>query len=105
MRLVTFQALGGAKAIASTHLERKIEKLRPEERQVCSKFFDRLVTPSGAKVACRLDDLVQWAGEPPRRFGVSSNISSTGESFGGSKRRRAANMRHLYMKFFTTFLP
>jgi WD40 repeat protein len=67
LRLITFQRLGGAKEIARTHLERKLEKLEPEERAVCVEFFDRLVTPSGTKVACRLDDLIQWAGNLAER--------------------------------------
>ena len=67
LRLSTFQRLGGAKEIARTHLERKLENLEPEEKTVCVEFFDRLVTPSGTKVACRLDDLIQWAGNLSER--------------------------------------
>ncbi len=63
LRLITFQRLGGAREIGRTHLERKLEKLEPKERMLCSQFFDRLVTPSGFKVACRRDDLIQWAGK------------------------------------------
>lgn len=61
LRLATLQKLGGAQEIVRTHLDAVMAKLEPREQTVCAGFFDRLVTPSGTKVACRLDDLEKWA--------------------------------------------
>lgn len=63
LRLATLQQLGGAREIVRTHLDSVMAKFGPREQTVCAGFFDRLVTPSGTKVACRLDDLGKWAGE------------------------------------------
>ena len=53
-----------------THLDQVMERLDPRDQELCARVFDRLVTPSGAKVACRLGDLTNWAkdlaGEVPR---------------------------------------
>ncbi|GLI36786.1 hypothetical protein KI811_13420 [Geobacter hydrogenophilus] len=63
LRLATLQRLGGAQEIVRTHLDAVMAKLEPREQTLCAGFFDRLVTPSGTKVACRLDDLGKWAGD------------------------------------------
>ena len=63
LRLATLQKLGGAQEIVRTHLDAVMARLEPLQQSVCAGFFDRLVTPSGTKVACRLDDLSKWAGE------------------------------------------
>ncbi len=63
LRLSTLQQLGGAQEIVRTHLDAVMAKLEPRQQTVCAGFFDRLVTPSGTKVACRLDDLGKWAGD------------------------------------------
>lgn len=63
LRLSTLQKLGGAREIVRTHLDDVMKKLEPLEQKLCAGFFDRLVTPSGTKIACRLDDLGKWAGE------------------------------------------
>jgi len=62
LRLTTLQKLGGAQEIVRTHLDAVMAKLEQREQSLCAGFFDRLVTPSGTKVACRLDDLGKWAG-------------------------------------------
>jgi len=61
LRLTTLQKLG-AQEIVRTHLDAVMAKLEQREQSLCAGFFDRLVTPSGTKVACRLDDLGKWAG-------------------------------------------
>lgn len=63
LRLTTLHKLGGAQEIVRTHLDAVMARLDPRQQKVCAGFFDRLVTPSGTKVACRLDDLGKWAGD------------------------------------------
>ncbi len=46
-----------------THLDQVMSTLVDGDQALCAGFFDRLVTPSGSKIACRLDDLKQWAGD------------------------------------------
>jgi hypothetical protein len=46
-----------------THLDQVMSTLAANDQALCAEFFDRLVTPSGTKIACRLDDLKQWAGD------------------------------------------
>ncbi len=65
LRQKTLQKLGGAEEIVRAHLDDVMGSLTPADREICSRFFDRLVTPSGAKIACRLDDLIKWAGDLP----------------------------------------
>jgi hypothetical protein len=62
LRLATLKALGGARDIAETHLAGVLRALPAEEQEVCSRFFDRLVTPSGSKIAYPVDDLAKVAG-------------------------------------------
>ena len=61
LRLATLEALGGAGNIVRTHLDQVMERLDPRDQELCARVFDRLVTPAGAKVACRLGDLANWA--------------------------------------------
>ena len=62
LRLSTFHELGGARQIVGRHLHGVLEAMAPREREVCSLFFDRLVTPSGTKIAYPVDDLTKMAG-------------------------------------------
>jgi conflict system STAND superfamily ATPase len=62
LRLSTLERLGGAQKIVRMHLEGMMEKLKPNEREVCARFFDRLVTPSGSKIAYAIDDLTKFGG-------------------------------------------
>lgn len=62
LRLSTLQRLGGAQRIVQTHLDNVMAALDQREQEVCAMFFDRLVTPSGSKIACRVADLSDWAG-------------------------------------------
>jgi hypothetical protein len=63
LRLETLTRLGGAAQIIRTHLDRVMTGLSPLHQRLCARFFDRLVTPSGSKIACRIDDLSNWAGD------------------------------------------
>ena len=67
LRSATLENLGGAREIVRTHLDAAMAKLAPAEQELCAGFFDRMVTPSGTKVACRLDDLHNWAGNQANR--------------------------------------
>jgi hypothetical protein len=62
LRLSTLERLGGAQEIVRTHLDGVMRKLGAAEQEVCSRFFDRMVTPSGSKIACSVDNLTKWAG-------------------------------------------
>ena len=62
LRRVTFDRLGGAQEIVRSHLGAVMSQLDETSQAVCATFFDRLVTPSGGKVACARDDLAGWAG-------------------------------------------
>lgn len=63
LRLKTLEDLGGAQNIVCRYLDEVMETLAPLDQELCASFFDRLITPSGTKIACRLDDLTNWAGE------------------------------------------
>jgi WD40 repeat protein len=62
LRPETLQSLGGAKAIVGQHLDVEMARLNEIERAVCASIFDRLVTPTGSKIACSLAALAGWAG-------------------------------------------
>ena len=59
LRLGTLERLGGAQRIAETHLDGVLVKLNAGEQEVCALCFDRLVTPSGSKIAYPVNDLVK----------------------------------------------
>lgn len=63
LRRETLDRLGGAKEIERTHLGDVMSRLEPVSQAVCATFFDRLVTPTGSKMACSADDLERWAGD------------------------------------------
>ncbi|MFX8832957.1 hypothetical protein ABTM77_20845, partial [Acinetobacter baumannii] len=48
--------------------------------EVCSRIFDRLVTPSGAKVACAERDLRRWSDDLVDALPTLLHRLSTGES-------------------------
>jgi WD40 repeat protein len=62
LRAATLQGLGGAAQVVADHLERAIEALTPEQRDIAARLFDHLVTPSGTKIAHEASDLAQFAG-------------------------------------------
>jgi WD40 repeat protein len=61
LRAETLERLGGAQAIARTHLRRAVEGLSTAERDVAADVFRYLVTPSGTKIAHGLADLAEYA--------------------------------------------
>jgi conflict system STAND superfamily ATPase/FHA domain-containing protein len=61
MRLETYRRLGGAQTIVSSHLGDVMHRLNGREQAMCAAFFDRLVTPSGTKIAYSVSDLAQFA--------------------------------------------
>jgi WD40 repeat protein len=68
----TLDELGGAEAIVGQHLDLAMRRLSDTERAVCANVFDRLVTPTGTKIACSRDALVGWAG--PRLAGHVAGV-------------------------------
>ena len=78
LRLATFTKLGGAQTIVRTHLDQLMDNLSATEKEICSTFFDRLVTPSGAKVAQFADDLVKWTNYPPAQ--VSATLKTLADA-------------------------
>ncbi len=61
LRASTLAGLGGAGQVVADHLERAIEALSPEQRDIAALLFDHLVTPSGTKIAHEASDLAQFA--------------------------------------------
>ena len=64
LRVETLDALGGAGQIVADHLERAIDALTPDQREIAARLFDHLVTPSGMKIAHEASDLAEFAGAP-----------------------------------------
>jgi WD40 repeat protein len=62
LRAETLAGLGGAGQVVADHLERAIDALTPEQRDIAASLFDHLVTPSGTKIAHEASDLAQFAG-------------------------------------------
>ena len=62
LRAETLAGLGGAGQVVADHLERAIEALTPDQRDMAALLFDHLVTPSGTKIAHETSDLAQFAG-------------------------------------------
>jgi WD40 repeat protein len=61
LRAATLAGLGGAGQVVADHLERAIEALTRAQREIASRLFDHLVTPSGTKIAHEAADLAQFA--------------------------------------------
>ena len=61
LRAATLESLGGAGQVVADHLERAVEALTPEQRDIAASLFDHLVTPSGTKIAHETSDLAQFA--------------------------------------------
>ena len=64
LRLSTLDDLGGAEAIVRNHLDNTLDSLAAAEQALAARFLDRLVTPSGAKIALSLAELTGYAGAP-----------------------------------------
>jgi WD40 repeat protein len=65
LRLETLERLGGAERIVRTHLDVALAALSADEQEVAAAVFRYLVTPSGTKIAHRVDDLAEYVGQPP----------------------------------------
>lgn len=68
LRLGTLQRLAnaetgetGAERIVRTHLDQKMNALRPEKQDIAAEAFHYLVTPSGTKIAHTASDLADYA--------------------------------------------
>jgi WD40 repeat protein len=61
LRLETLTNLGGAQRIVHAHLDEAMKGLSADEREIAAAIFPHLVTPSGAKFAYTLTDLVFFA--------------------------------------------
>jgi WD40 repeat protein len=53
---------GGVRQIVRNHLDEVLGALEPEDKALCARIFDRVVTPSGAKIAMKAADLAVLAG-------------------------------------------
>jgi hypothetical protein len=60
MRLKTLEELGGAEKIVRAHLDECMGDLGTEGRATAAIIFDRLVTPSGTKIAHTVRDLAAY---------------------------------------------
>ena len=68
LRAETLAELGGAERIVEENLERALAGLDTDERDLVSRLFNHLVTPSGTKIAHGVDDLARYAGADPARL-------------------------------------
>jgi WD40 repeat protein len=60
LRLETLNRLGGAKRIIQTHLDETMSRMTPGEREIASRVFSHLVTPSGTKISHSIPDLAYF---------------------------------------------
>lgn len=67
LRATTMNSLRGARTIVKTHLDEVLDALPLEDQALCSELFDRLVAPSGSKIAYGVADLQRIAGERAAR--------------------------------------
>lgn len=61
LHLATLEQLGGAEEIVRAHLQHAIDDLSLPEQAIAASVFDRLVTPSGTKIAQTARDLARYA--------------------------------------------
>jgi hypothetical protein len=69
LRVETLDRLGGAERIVRTHLDVALARLSPEDQEVAASLFRYLVTPSGTKIAHRVDDLAEYVERQPATVG------------------------------------
>jgi WD40 repeat protein len=60
LRVETLERLGGAQHIVEEHLASAMDSLSAEQKDVASKLFNHLVTPSGTKIAHEVSDLADF---------------------------------------------
>ena len=77
LRAQTLADLGGAGRIVQQHLERALDGLAAPDRELVSRLFHQLVTPSGTKIAHGVEDLSRYAGADVARLdGVLKELSA-----------------------------
>jgi formylglycine-generating enzyme required for sulfatase activity len=62
LRWKTLEDLKGAEAIVKSHLDEALSGMSNEEREICARMFQFLVTESGTKIAHTAPDLAFYAG-------------------------------------------
>lgn len=65
LQLASLERLGGARTIVTTHVDRALSDLSPEEREIALDMFHHLVTPSGTKIALQAADLADYCDHSP----------------------------------------
>lgn len=65
LQLGSLERLGGARTIVTTHVDRALSDLSPEEREIALDMFHHLVTPSGTKIALQAADLAEYCDHSP----------------------------------------
>ena len=63
LQLETLNKLGDAKGVVKDHLEEQLNRLSQREKEIVTQIFYYLVTPSGAKIAHTVYDLVKYAND------------------------------------------
>lgn len=82
LRVSTFRDdLGGAEAIVRSHLQKALDALGPDQKDVAAAVFDHLVTPSGTKIAHPVPHLAHWAERS------EAEVTSLLEALAGGQRR------------------
>ncbi|HKD95083.1 MAG TPA: hypothetical protein VKB43_10300 [Gaiellaceae bacterium] len=61
LRLSTFRAIGGARAVVREHVQGALDALPLAEQEAASRVVRQLVTPSGRKVSHEPSDLAEYA--------------------------------------------
>ena len=74
------ERLKGVSEIARRHVEEVLGELKEEDQAVCATVFDRLVTPSGGKIAYATADLAAVAKVPPDRMDAVLSPLASGKS-------------------------
>lgn len=64
LRQQTLDELGGAQMIVATYLDSTMASLTVARQAIAARFFDRLVTLGGAKIALSLQELIGYAHAP-----------------------------------------
>jgi WD40 repeat protein len=61
LRLSTFRAIGGARAVVREHVQGALDRLPLAEQEAAARVVRQLVTPSGRKVSHEPSDLAEYA--------------------------------------------
>ena len=81
LRRTTLDALGGADGIAERHFRDTMKALPEDERRLCAVVLERMVTPSGMKIALTAGDLAQMTGENDEQVTAVLDRLADGRSF------------------------